>query len=202
MVVRLEGSGKMTGNIKARMGGYGAWDVETSMKYADPTERSRTLNQLFARGSNKFKAVGGGYLTNPDKTLSMFTDFELADYIREVGKERYVNLNLERDLATAIDTTGRTVGISFRYKNVIRRVVKLEVPEGYTIEYLPPNERAASGSILNYSITYEKQGKDVILVKEIAVDTLVVAPNQFGAYNDAVRKLNNLYKESIVLTKK
>jgi transglutaminase-like putative cysteine protease len=198
-VLTLDQNGRISGSIRNEWKGYGAWRVAGQLKYSNPTEIKETLQGMLSRGSNKFVALNTDYRKLGENSVALSCNFELADYTKKVGKERFVNLNLMRSHSEYIDTTQRKVPVAYRYRDSRRQVVKLHIPDGYHVNYLPPAVKRTDNNVLDYNINYRQEGNEVMLVKEMTLKTMIVNPNDFKTYNDAVRELKNHYKESIVL---
>lgn len=79
-------------------------------------------------------------------------------------------------------------------------ITVLEIPDGYTVDYLPP-DMTHEGDVLGVKIDYELDGKRVVMKKRFYVDYLLMQPSQFDEWNTSVSRLSDAYKESIILKK-
>ncbi|HEY4653997.1 MAG TPA: hypothetical protein VIH22_05765, partial [Cyclobacteriaceae bacterium] len=86
------------------------------------------------------------------------------------------------------------------YKYVKEEIVVLEIPEGYAVDYLPPDV-GHQGRTLGINVDYESDGKHVTMRKTFYVDFLLMLPSQFQEWNESVTQLSEAYKESIILKK-
>ncbi len=182
--------------------GYGAWDIGILMMYRNDNEKEKAIRAIMGRGSNKFIQTDFSYKLNTDnnKEASLTSKFNISDYAQNIGKEYYVNMNLVRSYEGDHIDAKRDIAIEHRFKNINKQVVTLDIPKGYHVSYLPPNAEKKVNGLLNYKITYTKNAKQVVLVKEYDLQTLYVNREQFAAQNAIVDELKKQYKESVVLT--
>lgn len=196
--VSMTGKG-LTGSVVINLKGYGAWSLEQLMMYRNDKEEE-AIKSITTRGSNKYIQKDFDYKVLPDKTMRVQSVFEIQDYTQQVGKEWYVNLNLERSYEKQwINAKERTVPQESDYKNIIRQVVALEIPKGYRVSYMPPAFEKGNDKLWRCKITYENAGKEIRLIKEFEMNTLYIQPEQFEENNKMVEELRKQYKESIIL---
>lgn len=198
--VKLAGKG-LAGHVAINIKGYEGWRLQEMMQYRNGKEKEDAIKAITSRGSNKYIQKEFDFKVHPDKTVHTYSTFEIPDYAQQVGKEWYINLNLQRSYQGQwIDVKDRTVSQENDYKNVMRQVVTLEIPEGYHVSYLPPAFQEGSDKLWKCKINYENAGKEVRLIKEFEMNTLYVEPEQFEENNKLVEALRKQYKESIILS--
>ena len=83
---------------------------------------------------------------------------------------------------------------SFEFKNT------LMVPEGYQVDYLPKNIDV-SNDFIRGSITYEVVDNQIIYKHYIEHHTLVLDMETQQKVNELIKKIEQHYKEVIVLKK-
>jgi hypothetical protein len=197
--VSLAGKG-LTGSVALNIKGYGAGVLEQMMLYRNSKEKEDAIKAITTRGSNKYIQKEFDFKVLPDKTVRAHSTFEIQDYAQQVGREWYINLNLQRNYENQwINVTERTVPQENNFKNITRQVVTLEIPKGYHVSYLPPPFEKGSDNLWKYRISYKNAGKKVQLVKEFEMNTLYIEPEQFEENNKLVEELRKQYKESIIL---
>lgn len=190
-----------TANIKYT--GYPAWYIGTIMTYRNETEKDEAIRSLTSRGSNKFIQNDYTYniANNFNKDASITSKFQIKGYVQNLGKEYYVNMNLLRSYeGEHVDDMNRKASIEHTYKIRSKQVVVLDIPKGYKVSYLPPNDQMSVNGLLSYKISYTKTAKQVILTKEYELQTLYVTAAQFAEQNKLVEGLKKQYKESVVFT--
>ncbi|HEY1558487.1 MAG TPA: DUF3857 domain-containing protein [Kofleriaceae bacterium] len=78
--------------------------------------------------------------------------------------------------------------------------VTVQVPAGWKIAYVPPKlEGGAEG--VSYTHTCDAKGQTVTCHVEVKLDKLVIAPEQYAAYHDALAKLKAYERRVILLVK-
>ena len=191
-------SGSVTINYK----GYPAWTLENTLVYYKNDDREKYIRSFTSRGSNKY--VQKSYTFNQSeegyKDARITSEFTVDNYVQNVGKEFYINMNVNRTFENDwVDTDGRNVPVSFKYKCKMREVVVLDIPHGFTATYVPPDDARSLGS-WGYSISYKVLPGKIILTKDYELRSLSLAVDQFSENNKIVDHLKKQYKESVVLT--
>jgi hypothetical protein len=79
--------------------------------------------------------------------------------------------------------------------------VCLKIPDGYEVEYLPATTRY-DGPLLGYEISYKAEPAQIVYSKKFFLNYLLMKPEQFSSWNEAIKNISEAYKESIILKKK
>jgi hypothetical protein len=193
----------ISGSVNINMKGYSAWNMRELMLYKNEKEREDAVKAIASRGSNKYIQKSFDFKTpdNNDKDFQATSSFEVRDYSQQVGKEWYVNMNLQRSYEDLwIDAKDRKVPLERNYKSKTRQVVVMNVPKGYHVSYLPPTVEKTASDLWSYKIQYKDLGKQVQLIKEFEMNTIFIQADQFSQHNKLVADLKEQYKESVVLT--
>ncbi|WP_333821121.1 transglutaminase-like domain-containing protein [Ohtaekwangia sp.] len=203
MTIKLDGS-QLTGTGISTLTGYPKVFAGYELDRSEKDDVKRYVTKLVGKGNNKFfldkYALQG--MDERDKPTRVEYDFRLSDYFQKLGDELYINLNLNKDYYNDfINIASRTSPRDVEYKYVKYEVIDLAIPDGYTVEYLPPNAKN-DGSLLGCDVTYESLPGKIRCSKKFYVDFVMLEPNQFTAWNDAVKQISETYKESIILKKK
>lgn len=194
----------MKGSVDISYKGYAAWRIAGILQYRNENEMKDAMQSITRRGSNKYLQTDFNYKTGQTaaKDMNLHSEFTLSDYARNIDKEWYVNLNLQRTYEDEhADIAERRIPIVFSYKNKIRQVVVMDIPQGYKVTYLPADKSEKVPGLWSYKLAYKQTGKQVTLTKEYELFTMNITPDQFKDHNKLVEGLKNEYKESIVLTK-
>jgi len=163
------------------------------------------LKDYLGKGNNKidFQKVETKGLDNRDTILEIKYDFKLPDYAKFVGDEIYVNMHLEKELK------GRTIDIPKRksipmesdYKYIDQQIVRLEIPKGMKLEYLPASAEYQN-KLFGFKITYSVVKEEVLLTKEVYINYLLLQEENFEAWNSMLKELYKAYNEVVILKKK
>lgn len=194
----------LEGTIAAHFSGYPAWNSAALMLYSSGNDRDKLLRRLVERGSDRYTQLSADFRPKGDEARSCAINarFSLPGHVRQTGGELYVNLNLQRDLEDDYAEAGeRESPIEYNYRHQKRQVVKLKIPSGYKASYLPPDKQDSHQGLWSYKLHYEQKGDEIVLVKDIVFNTLLVTPDKFAAHNRLVEGLRDEYKESIVLSR-
>ncbi len=167
------------------------------------SKQKDNVSTWLKKGSNKF--ILDHYtiknLAEKDKPLTISYEFHINDYITYVDDEIYVNLNLVKPYYNRIIATDRKTPLEMEYKFNTSDVYYMKIPEGYEIEYLPPNANLDT-DLISFGISYERTETEILVNQRIDNNILLLTQDQFEAWNRAVKALSDSYKESIILKKK
>ncbi|MEI9918652.1 MAG: transglutaminase-like domain-containing protein [Bacteroidota bacterium] len=194
---KLSGSGKLslTGYCKI----FNAYDIDRG----NQDNVRKGVENYTKKGSNKYslKSFEVVDLGDRDKPTAIKYDFTISDYFQVVDNEIYVNLSLTKDRRNLQLPATRMAPFERDYKGIAEEVVEFEVPENYTVEYLPKNVSFKSDAF-TCSITYTTQPGKIICKRIMRLDDFLLEPTQFKDWNDANKTAQDADKETIVLKKK
>ena len=201
--IRLDGN-QIVGSGSSSLGGYPKVFGGYALDRAEQDDIKRSVTRLIGKGSNKF------YLDNyvlsdvndRDRRTVIDYTFRIGDYFQKIGDELYVNLNLNKEhYNDFINLTSRESPKERDYKYEKLEYCELTIPDGYTVEYLPPNAKA-DGELLGFETEYTSANNKIVFRKKFYVNYLLMQPDQFEHWNASVKPLSEAYKESIILKKK
>ena len=87
------------------------------------------------------------------------------------------------------------------YKYVENDFCEFIIPEGYDVEYLPSSVKV-NGELVGMETAYKRDNNKIIFTKKFYIDRLLVMPGDFENWNNSIKELSEVYKESIILKKK
>lgn len=198
--IHIEKNKALAGKTHISYTGYQAWSMKSVLLYSSEKETEETVKNIGSRGSNKYEQKTGKAEVRENE-VSLYTTFEIKDYIQEYNDELYVNMNLLRYNTDqrVEDADIRKVPIENPYNSIVQHVVYLDIPKGYTVSYLPRNEKQDVPGLWGYSIEYSVENNRVLCHKTYTDHSLYIEPQQFSRHNKMVEALNKLYKETVVL---
>ena len=203
MVVVLE-ENAISGSGVSMLAGYPKVFGGYELDRAEQDDVKRYVTKLVGKGSNKFflDDYSVTHLNERDAPTTLKYKFRILDYFQKIDDEIYLNLNLNKDYYnTFINAETRKVPMESDYQYVKYETVSLHIPSGYEVEYLPETARY-DGPLLGYEISYHAQGGKIIYSKKFFLNYLLMKPEEFPGWNDAIKKISEAYKESIILKKK
>ncbi|NJM25487.1 MAG: hypothetical protein HC859_08360 [Bacteroidia bacterium] len=141
VTVRLA-KGEVSGTGQWTMNGFHKVFGSYSMDRSEADKVREYLVGLIDMGSNKFFLDDYKIhnLHDHDKPVVIDYNFRLGDYYKEVGGEIYINLNFNKlNYNQVIDTGTRGTPYESEYQYTREDSYTLMIPEGYKVEYVPPN---------------------------------------------------------------
>jgi transglutaminase-like putative cysteine protease len=200
VLVELDGN-KISGNGHASFKGYNKMYLEHSLK-DHRNEKSKMLKAELNKGSNKFQlnSFDVANLDDRDKNLSVKYEFVLEDYLKTIGDELYLNVNLNRNYFIEEIKSNRTFDIEKDYKETRINIIKVKIPKGYSVSEIP-----APASFKDERFGFEskyKVDKDfLILEQNIYYNFLYLKKDEFADWNKYFKSLKKSYSDLIVFKK-
>ncbi|MDV3308308.1 MAG: transglutaminase-like domain-containing protein [Cyclobacteriaceae bacterium] len=194
---------ELRGEGQIRLRGYSMVFAGYRLDRVREEDTRRYVTRLVGKGSNKFflDEYSVRDMENRDRPTSIDYTFRIADYFQKIGDEIYINLNLNKDYYNDfINTTIRHTPVENEYRYVKEEIAVLDIPEGYTIDYMPPDVKH-EGTLMGITVDYETVDKQIVMKKTFYVDYLLMNPSQFSEWNEAIARASEAYKESIILKK-
>jgi hypothetical protein len=190
---------------KGRSTYEGLWkmDLKYKLEGLSDAQKEDSYQSMFSRGTNKCKVeeVTGSDLKARDQPLRFSYHFQVPDYVRTIGSEQYVNPHLSRPLQNSRIDDSRKLPYErdFRFSDDLTTIVHL--PAGYQLTYLPEN-KSYSHEKFGFKLTYVHEGNRVVLKNYIYLKSLLIAKEDFGAWNEMITRLNEAYNENLSIQQK
>jgi hypothetical protein len=184
--------------------GFAKANADYRLDRGNQQEVKDFIVRVIGKGSNKFilGEYSFGNVNREDLPTELDYQFRIDDYFQKVGNELYLNLNLSKDFFNDfINTELRQTPMESDYKYRSTQTIEFEIPTNFTIEYMPQSTYYRD-QVLAYEISYEVQPKKIVYSRKLEVNYLLLRPEQFGDWNNSVRKLSDAYKESVILKEK
>lgn len=186
--------------------GYFGSEACNSLLFRDSVDTRNYVKSRMGKASNKF-ILGDysiHYLGEADKTVNIQASWDVPGYGKMLGTELYINLNLEKFFVPGnrVDTAKRKVPIERgEYETTVDQYTLFDIPQGYTLNYLPKNYHYDDDQ-LAFSIEYTSTDSRVICRQRWINKSLMLEPDYFPKFNEAIRQILNQYKEQLVFVKK
>lgn len=193
----------LTGNSITHITGYPKINYFNSLENINSESKLKTFyNARFIKGNNKFliKKIKEINKYDYDEDFIINYDFEIKNYFKKLGDEIYINLNLNKDISDLKADKKREYAIEYDFKRYQSYVTKLNIPEGYKVDYLPENV-SFSNDLITCSISYELKENVVLYHQNIILNFLILTKEQQLELNKLIKKIEKQYKEIIVLKK-
>lgn len=200
--IEIEGT-SIKGHSVKTLSGYPKMDVFYALENLEgETAHDQFFKQNLEFGSNKF-SYQNLKETNKydyDNDYEMAYDFLVEDLVTKTSDELMVNLNLDKRLLQQVISKERKTDLEKEYQHSVLFKNTLQIPEGYSIDYLPEKLNIKSDYI-DVTIDYEIKGDLIIYTHEIALKNLIIDKEKFSKYNKTIKKVESAYKELTVLKK-
>ena len=194
---------KVTGTAQATLTGYKKVNYFNNLENENTdTKIKEFYNARFRKGNNKFliEEIKETNKFDYDKDLIVDYSFNIDNYVKKIGDEIYINLNLNKPLTYFKTEKDREYEIGYTYKQKFQYITQLDVPEGYEVDYLPENFSIAN-DFVTCTINYEQQENQIIYTQTVILDFLSLDIAQQKEVNQLIKKTDKAYKEIIVLKK-
>jgi hypothetical protein len=196
----LKGKGRIDVN------GYNKIDFTYVFNYSKKENKKEYIKEYCTKGNNKFILKDYTIKNIEEKELPIVINYDYAveDYIKSSGNELFINLNLDRTHdKSKIDTTKRKLPFEYDYKYSLVDVITLDIPVGYSVDYLPSDVKLSNG-FFDFEISYklDKAKNCIVYQKKSVLNTLMIERKDFNEWNKVANKVSQAYREVVVLKKK
>lgn len=182
--------------------GYMANEMGYFLKRKTEKHRKEFIELVCEKGSDRFSVESYSYegVNQISNEIKLHVDFVIPEYSRSIDSNIYLNMNLRKDVPEKIDTTERKQAIEIDYKHMEHIVNVLEIPQGYSVKFLPKNVNFKAEGF-GFSLEYKEKEGQLICEMIMYVDTLVLEPEQHSDWNKMVTEMDKAFRKSIVLKK-
>jgi hypothetical protein len=194
---------ELLGKSKTELTGYYKRDFFVQLEDEDTDLKLKEYyNRKLRKGNNKFliDSISETNKFEYDKSFIIDYTFKINDYIKNLGDEIYVNLNLNQDLTYYKSEDDRENDTEITYKCFYDYQTSLLIPEGYTIDYLPENF-SLHNDYFDFDITYKSVDNRIIYAHQLKMKFLTLNSKQQKEVNAAIKKSEKNFKEVVVLKK-
>lgn len=191
----------VVGKGSASMYGYNALNYFYRNSRKNKEEQQDYFKAYFSKGSNKVSFKDVDLKMPPRENISIQYQFDLPDYAKFHDNEMYINLNMDKDLIPETIIEGRQVPVAMRHRNNNKLIVTFNIPPDYKVDFIPKDMKAGN-EVVGYSSTYTVKNNQIIHVCEFYINTLLLKPEHFAAYNTIVSEQIKAFNQTISLLKK
>jgi len=189
-------STKLTGYIKNNL----FYNLENVRKQSDIKE---LYNKRFSKGNNKFLIKSFEEINKFSYEEDFFINynFTIDGYAQNIGSEIFINPHLNKLVSLFKTKKDRKYGIEFDYKKQYSYTNIIEIPEGYTVDYMPEST-TFKDDLITVKFSYKVDGNKVICQQEVILNFILLSVEQQKTVNTIIEKAEKAYKEIIILKKK
>lgn len=194
---------KLVGSGKIEFNGYNRSRLLLRIGDASNKTRFEMIKSLVLKGNNKFnlKDFTEDNIRDRDKPYQINYNFDLGNYIVKVDKEMYVNLFLDKPLEKVIIEKDRSAQFEFEHLNYINTQYELDIPQNYTVKYLPKNF-SLDNDYVKADLVYEVKNNKIFLNLRLKQKKLLLDKPDFELWNKTIKDLKNNYADTLILLEK
>jgi hypothetical protein len=181
--------------------GYPAFEIRSKLANVREDGIGRFLSGILELGNNKFsvsnQVISGQYDRNAPMSIQF--EFSIPSYVRRVGDQIYLNMQLDRRLQQAqVDVSKRKRDREFEYRSEHVHKVSVDIPAGYQVANLPESISVEENEF-GFSIEYRVENQKIIMERDIRIDLLLLPKESFAKWNTMINELAKAYQEVVVL---
>ena len=128
-------------------------------------------------------------------------EFELDNFLIESDKKTYLSLFLDKPFEKSNLEKDRKSKYELDFLVLNHFQYELEIPNHLNVEFMTENVKFEN-SVMKYNVKYSMQNGKLSLDFSIENKKILLEPEDFEPWNDAIKNLKNIYNETIVLTQK
>jgi hypothetical protein len=192
----------INGTGRTFFSGYFGVDITELFNQQSNHQIKESLEKDFFKGSNKYHLLDYKMVNqnSREKPVQLNYSFVISDYAVHIDSNIFINLNLDKTiLNNKIEKTRQTPYV-FDYKGDQILIVKLKIPSGYVIEYLPEDSFIEEPGFA-YFIKYQNEKNCVIFSRKIIINQLSISNDVFHKWNQIVSQYQDISRNTIILKK-
>ena len=187
---------KLSGYLKNNL----FYNLENTRKEAAVKE---LYNKRFSKGSNKFLITS---FTEENKfsyeeDFLVRYNFTIQDYVQNIGSEIFINPHINNNIAGIKTKKDRKHAIEFDYKKQYSYTNTIEIPEGYTVSYIPTSV-SLGNKLLSVNLSYSKVNNTLVCQQDVVFNFINLSVVAQQKVNAIIEQTEKAFKEIIVLQKK
>ncbi|RKN80260.1 DUF3857 domain-containing protein [Ulvibacterium marinum] len=191
---------KLSGRHSAKLWGYEKLEIMHKIENKSEEDLDFIYQNLrIGTKQTSFKDINYENLERERDSLSISFDSETRGYIKRINNKLYIKPNLDRYLINSLVKDERRIydkKIDYKYHKTFHTVI--HIPDGYVLGSLPDDDNFESDDF-EFNITYKKQHDQIIIRKEILVNTLKVTSEAIPNWNTFIKSLLRANKKNIIL---
>lgn len=194
---------KLVGSGTLELIGYNRSHILSKIGDASNKTRFEMIKSIVLKGNNKFnlKEYTEENREDRDKPYKINFNFDLDNYIVKVDKEIYLNLFLDKIYEKMTIEKDRVSKFEFEFLTFFNTQYELEIPQNYSVKYLPKNF-SLDNDVLKADFIYEIKNNKLQLNIQLKPKKLMLDTTDFELWNETIKKLKSNYTETLILLEK
>lgn len=197
--LKMEGV-NILGNSITQISGYQKANFEYQIENLNKEEKLQFYKSYFSKGSNKFLPdnFSEENLYPIENPLKVKYDFSIDDYVMVNGDEKYINMNLENTVLGQKIEEEREIPVQNKYSIAYENENTLEIPSGWTVDYVPQDLKIENDYI-QYLSRYELKENKLILHQHTRISFLNMEKEHFNLWNKNVNEIKKNQNEIVII---
>ncbi len=197
----IEGN-ELIGKVNTQVSGYIKETYHYSQLIKDYNNSKNSIQDFLVIGKKSAVYENMDVEEKEDQVIFAFDGVFKNDVIA-TGEKLYVNMNLDPSPENyqISDIDHRIHDIQNDYKNIYEYECMLQIPESYSLDFIPENNSVENDQF-SFSSIYEQKGNTLIYKKIIITDFLFLKSEQFKSYKQFFTTLLETSQQKITLKKK
>lgn len=139
-------------------------------------------------------------LENREGKLAISYDLKHENTVSSFDDEIYVDLDYSKEF-NRFEFNDRQTDYLFAHKRHFTSIINLKIPDGYRINETP---QPITVDTKNYTlqVSFEMKEQSLHYQKTFILKNAIIETSDFKEWNEAIKALQNIYQEQIILTKK
>lgn len=196
-------SNKIVGNGIVELFGYNQFLIGSTFRNLTYDKQKIYFNSFFAKGNNKLilDTLIIKDIDSPKNVGKLIYNCKIPNYINTYDNKIFINLNIDKiESYKPIKNEGRQCDVFWRYQEILTFKYIFDLPEGYEIESIPPDNSVQLPEF-GFTIKYTKKDRQIVLEKDFYSTFSMLDRSKIPLWNNMVKQLDKSGNQSIVLKK-
>lgn len=201
--ITVDETGKLVGRGVTKFTGYYASGIRAVLKRITGSDLERYMESQLEKGSNKFALTEYSVSDFEDHAddITFEYRFDIEDYLMVNGDEMYLDMNLVKLYEDEMMKASRAVDYEVDFKSINQIVVVLDIPHSFEATYVPEALSYKEGDF-GFDFNIEQKGNQIIQDLRQYDNFLIMDQSRFADWNNMIKNMRQIYRESIILSKK
>ena len=203
IMLNISDDGILKGVAIKTFSGYFRYEMASALDGKNQEAIEKRLERSLQKGNNKFQmdSCSLSDYDNREEAVVIDYHFSIDDYVRILGNEMYVNMNVDKNMSDLkIDTTYSAYPIENDFKGIESCITSLKIPKDYSISYLPEDFNYSHPKF-SVDLSYSRSDSVITQNKEIGLNFLLIEKEDFAAWDDMIIQLRRHYNKVVSLSK-
>lgn len=183
----------------------GYWQKYVNYQFSDidSIKQKKSVTSFLEKGNNSYslQTYTIHNLKERDKQVSIDAQFSVQNYAVTSGNDLYINMNLDKDLASLEYKQDRKYPYEKDFKSAYEFTVVMEIPKDYKVVYVPKNTEFKS-DITSFTITYKTTPTHIHYKFTHESNFILISATEVIGLQEYMKALRSAFNETVQLTKK